>query len=180
MTDRAASCLLPAFAVAAVAGCALQTLDLNPGAPGNPGGAACAAYERVDPATGLCASCKVRTPPASDTCLCQVDFHASPFPYCEGTDVDYDCQPCTGDVSACAAYDAQTGTVRDCNRLQLCCAELVKSGSTCCLASGTLPYCVPSASTGLLEYKCCACQPACAPNEWCCVDCGCQCLPQAS
>lgn len=160
-------------------GCFLQILDMDrhetPVAP-----IVCGANQRIDPSTGRCADCVVRTPAASQTCLCQVSYHASPFPYCEGDEVDYDCLPCTGDVSACAAYDSATGVVRNCHSLQDCCHALATdSNSTPCCTSGTFPYCKPSAGSGQLEKYCCAC-PACNPTtEFCCIDCGCTCEQQA-
>jgi len=165
-------------------GCFLQILDLNQSeTPDTP--IVCGAGQRVDPSSGRCAACTVRMPPASQACLCQVNYHASPFPYCEGSQANYECLPCTGDVSVCAAYNATTGAVSDCHSLQTCCQDLkadskkADSNSTPCCTSDTLPYCKPSAGSGQLEYYCCAC-PACNPTtEFCCIDCGCTCEQQA-
>jgi hypothetical protein len=155
--------------VAVCPGCVLQALDLNQSnSPDTP--PSCGANERIDPSTGLCAPCIVRTPPASEECLCQVAFFARPFPYCEGGEADYECLACTGDKTACNAYDGETQTVSDCYRFELCCEDLAVAAaadpisSTPCCPSGKLPYCVPSTTSGQLQYECCACQGGLCPT----------------
>ncbi|MEK7704040.1 MAG: hypothetical protein AAB426_03710 [Myxococcota bacterium] len=199
--------VLASLALGTLADCLVERVDLT-GDVTHTDPSECAPGTRLSPATGRCRTCITRTPAPEDTCLCAWEYHASPYPYCNGAEDDYDCLPCAGDITSCNAYDATTHVVSSCDRLKACCDELAAVGSRCC-AAGTDLYCPLDAWTSTLSYACCACvgavcdndldcdlgqscdtnqvpgrcTPPCKPTEpnaeICCVDCGCQCVPRA-
>jgi hypothetical protein len=119
-----------------IVGC-LHTVDLRDDAGQSAGDSDCGANRRIDPASGACASCQRDARDPLDVCPCAFHPSAGEFPLCEGDDVTFTCEPCTGDITSCSAVAADF-SVRDCTLLGDCCAELALAGSPCCEGGATL------------------------------------------
>jgi hypothetical protein len=129
------------------AGC-VESVDLRPAPP------TCAAGLRLGPSGFSCEPCRVDADP-TPPCPCGVVRHAAPFPYCEGDDAAAECQACTGGIAACAAWDAASGTIRDCSQFQDCCRALAADPrSTPCCLEGLEVVCTATANLGQYELRC--------------------------
>lgn len=147
------------------------TLDVDLRTPAGGDDAAplvCASGTRLDATGERCLPCINRTPPPAEACACQYTYQPAPLPYCDTPTAHYECEPCTGDITSCAAYDAASQTTASCRLVAACCAELEASSTPCCdvadeLACALIPGSDgPRYKVGCLPKPCCV--PACTPD----------------
>jgi hypothetical protein len=161
---RLALLLLPA--------CVVQELDLRSRGDGQPLVVHCEPGHRYAAEQG-CVPCRVLDDPR-EACPCSWQYEDADLPYCDAPEAFFRCLPCTGDMETCNAYDAATGTSKDCFLLASCCAQLAAdAGSTACCQEPDQLHCVidpgsdpQAARVGCLPPDCCS--PACNPSTETC------------